>query len=320
MALTLKELDAYVHNDIRPQAEDTVYKNSPVLKRLEAKNREKFSGGRLIQQPLTIGELNGDFVGRNEGFNLDQVTTETATVNYMKQAYVNISLSGFDSLLDNGGNAVFNQVELKFANAARKMAKIIAVNMYQNETDTRSKYPTGFDQWYDDGNLFSTVGGITRTDLAANGTIGGLNCSVQNITTFQLANLNTMIGDAWFGTERIDMIPATLNAYNLIWEALQPKQQMLDHPSSDIGEAGFQGFRINGADVVVDKYMPAGTIFGLNTDYINLYYGEADLFQFGWTGWKPAPNTIDVVGQFIVAMEIVCPNPRTGGKIICANF
>ena len=320
MSLSLTELDAYVHADIIPKATDTVYKNSAVLTRLEAKNKERFSGGRLIQRPLTIGELNGDFVGRAEAFNLDAVTTETATVNYMKQAYVNISLSGFDSLLDNGGNAVFNQVEMKFANAGMKMAKIIATNMYQNEVGARAKYPSGFDQWYDDGNTFPTVGGITRTDLAAAGTIGGLNCSVQSLTSFQLSNLNSGYSDAWFGTEQIDLIPATLNAYNLIWEALQPKQQYFDMKSTDVGEAGFQGFRFNGAEVVVDKYMPAGKIYGFNTDYIELYFGENPLFQFGWTGWKVAPNTIDVVGQFIVGMEIVCPNPRTGMKIVCSLF
>jgi len=36
----------------------------------------------------------------------------------------------------------------------------------------------------------------------------------------------------------------------------------------------------------------------LNTAYIEWYFSQVDLFQFGWSGFKGVNNSIDVSGQF----------------------
>lgn len=286
---------------------------------------ERFAGGLQIQRPIIYNELNGDAVGRGEGFNIDYVTTDTALVNNMTVYYVNITLFGFDSMKNDGPQAIFSQVETKFQNAGLKMAKLLATNMYlDNVTAGRGKHMDGLRQWYDDGNLFSAIGGINRSDITPVGTVGGLNAFTNNMGagSFTLQTMNTAYGNAWFGADHVDLVVATQNGWNLIWNALQPQQRYYD-TESDVATAGFQSFRFNGAEVVIDKYAPVGTtgvMYGINTKYVEWYFSTNPKFQYGFTGFKESNNTIDVAGQFLVGHDIVIPNPRSGFKILNTNF
>lgn len=323
MSLTLQEIDAYTHKMIVPKTTDIIYKNSPVFARLQTRNMERFTGGLQIQRPLIVGELNGDALGRGESMNIDFVTTDTALVLDMKVYYVNITLYGFDSMKNDGEAAVFSQVETKFQNASMRMAKLLAEAMYNEGSSAgRLKHLNGFLEWYDDGNEYTSIGGITRSDLLAAGTVGSLNAYNATLTTFTLKQLQTAYGSAWFGADHPDLIVATQNGFDLIWNAIQPNQRYPD-TESDIGKIGFQSFRFNAAEVVVDKYMPTGAtgkMYGLNTNYIEWFFSQNPKFQFGFTGFKEANNTIDIAGQFLVGSNLVVPNPRSGFKLESATL
>lgn len=324
MALALTELNAFVLNMLVPKTTDVIYKGSPAFTRLRTKNAQRFQGGIQIQRPLIVGELNGDAVGRGEAFNIDAVVTDTALVNNMKLYAVNISLYGFDSMQNDGAASAFGQVESKFVNAGLKMAKLLATNMWLNEIGARAKHISGLQQWYDNGNLFPLVGGITRSDIVANGTVGGLNAYTNTLaTTMQLRDLNSAYGQSWFGPDHVDLIVLTRNAWDMIWEAMQPSQRYNDISGTDVAQAGFQAMRFNAAELVVDQYLPTGangTIFGLNTNYIEWYFSTNPKFQFGFTGFKEAANSIDVAGQFLVGNQMVVPNPRSGFKLLSTLF
>ena len=325
MALPITELDAYVHKSIIPRSTEVIYKNSPVLTRLSTKNMERFQGGTQIQRPIMVGKLNGDAVGRGEAFDTDFVVTDTALRNDMKAFYVNISLYGFDGIADDGPEAVFSQVQLKFQNAAMRMSELLATNMYLSNTGTRAKYLDGLDMWYDDGNVYTTIGGITRSDVLTVGTVGGLNAYTATLTSVTLRDFQKAYSQSWWGSDHVDLITVTPNGYDMIWNALQPLQRYQPVSGDMTGETGFQAFRFNAADVVVDRYMPTaangkGTAFGLNTNYIEWYFSQNKKFQYGFTGFKEQANSMDVAGQFLVANNIVCPNPRSGFKLYSSLF
>jgi|HubBroStandDraft_2_1064218.scaffolds.fasta_scaffold204254_1 hypothetical protein len=293
---------------------------------------ERFTGGLYVQRPIIYNELNGDAVGRGQAFNIDYVPTDTALVNNLAVYYVNISLYGFDSMLNDGPQAIFSQVETKFQNAALKMAKLLATNMYlSNQVAGRSLHMDGLPQWYDDGTLVPAVGGITRANIMPVGTVGGLNAftSNQGAGAFTLQSLNTAYGNAWFGADHPDLVVATQNGWNFIWNGLQPQQRYYD-TESDVATTGFQSFRFNGSEVVIDKYMPTGVgtlgtgfggvMYGINTKYVEWYFSTNPKFQFGFTGLKENSNSIDVSGQVLVGSDLVVPNPRTGFKLLNSNF
>jgi hypothetical protein len=91
---------------------------------------------------------------------------------------------------------------------------------------------------------------------------------------------------------------------------------------SDLAKVGIQSFQFNAADVTISKYLndvagsTYGAILGLNTNYMELYVSANKKFQFGFTGFKEAQNTIDVSGQFMFAGNLVVPSPRTSFKLV----
>lgn len=323
MSLSLVEVNSYTSQFIVPKSTDVIYKNSPVFTRLSNRNAERFPGGTEIQRPIMYAELNGGTFTKGSTFDISFVQTDTAFQLNIKGYEVNITLYGWDDILNRGPEAAFSQVETKMNNAAMKMAKLLAVDMYLDGGNTRSSGSNtstvqaldGFQAWYDDGVLYTSIGGITRSDLAAAGVISGANAYTQTgVNTFQLATVQNAYGQAWFGSDHPDLICATQNGWNNFWNAIQPLQRYMD-TASDIGKIGFQTFRFNGAEVVIDKYMPANFMFGLNTSYIEWYHSDNPRFQYGFTGFKEAQNSIDVSGQFLYAGDIVVPNPRTGFKL-----
>lgn len=333
MALTWLEVNAYTNKYIVPKSTDVIYKNSPVFTRLHTRNAERFPGGLYIQRPIIFAELNGGNFTKGTTFDIGFVNTDTAFTVNIKGYYVNISLFGFDDILNRGPEAAFSQVDTKMRNASMKMAKLLATQMYNDGGNTRAAGANssttadldGFEAWYDDGTNVSAVGGITRTDLAANGVISGANAYYQgSVNVFQLSTIQTAYGNSWFGADHVDLICATQPGWNNFWNAIQPLQRYMD-TESDVGKIGFQSFRFNAAEVVIDKYMPGlanGTagattnfMYGMNTSFIEWYTSDNPRFQFGFTGFKEAQNTIEVAGQFLWAGNIVVPNPRTGFKL-----
>jgi len=327
MALQLTELDSYVNQKIAPESVDVVYASSPVFSRLESQNRQDFTGNSRVRQNIIVGKLNADFMGRGGAMNIDFVTTDAAIYVDMKVAWVNITLVGYDAMNDDGDEAMFNQVEMKFLNASLRMAELLAVNMYLAGQGARQKYLNGFAEWYDDGTNYPTVGGQTRTDINGqpNGVPGGLNAYQATLTTFTMAQLNTAYGSACWGSDHPDLIPVTQNGWNLIWQGTQP-QMRYANTDNDLANVGFQNFKFNGADVVIDRYLPSGAnpigqIYGMNTNYIKWWMSKVPLFQFGWTGFKPlGANSIDSAGQYILGSNIMVPSPRTGFKLSSTLF
>jgi hypothetical protein len=63
-----------------------------------------------------------------------------------------------------------------------------------------------------------------------------------------------------------------------------------------------------------------GKMYGMNTAYIEWYFSQVALFQFGWTGFKGVNNSIDVSGQFLVGSNLMVPSPRTGFKLSSTLF
>lgn len=324
MALTYTEVNAYTNKFIVPKSTDVIYKNSPVFTRLSNRNAERFPGGTLIQRPIVYAELNGGTFTKGSTFDISFVQTDTAFTLNIKGYYVNISLYGFDDVLNRGPEAAFSQVETKMNNAALKMAKILAVDMYNDGGNTRASGTAsstvqaldGFEAWIDDGTIITAIGGITRTDLAAAGVISGANAyTATGVNTFSLQAVQLAYGNSWFGSDHVDLVCATQPGWNNFWNAIQPLQRYMD-TESDVGKIGFQSFRFNGAEVVIDKYLPAQFMYGLNTNYIEWYHSDNPRFQYGFTGFKEAQNSIEVSGQFLYAGNIVVPNPRCNFKMV----
>jgi hypothetical protein len=319
--LPIVDVNAFTTTYIAPRATEVVYKNSPTFTRLHTRRMERFEGGTQIQRVLTVGKLWGDAVGRGTAFDIDYVVTETALQLPMKLYAVNMTLYGFDAMLNSGDPAAFSQIELKFKNAGLRMAELLGTALFlSSQTSGRALNLEGLSAWVDDGTNFPTIGGITRADIMAVGTPGGLNAYTANLTSFNLAAVQGAYTNAAWGADHVDLITATPPGWNLFWNSLQPLQRYPDMTNTDVGKMGFQAFRFNAADVVMDRYAPTGTagaMWLLNTEYVEWYFSTVPLFQWGFTGFKEAANSIDYAGQYLVGTQFLLPNPRSCAKLLC---
>jgi len=349
MALSLLDLNVFTTQYIEPKTTDVIFKNDPLFVRLMSQNKVNFEGGLYIQRPIIFGELSSGFFSRGDQFDVSYRNTDTAFTVNMKFGYVNVTLLGVDDVLNRGPETAFSIVESKMANASLTFGKLLGTKIYQDGQGTLSdtKSIDGLIAWVDDGNTnatytgatditksFTTVGGITRADIVAGPSTGaetnysqvnGINAYTNRaVSTFTLNDLNKAYGFAWFGPDQPDLLVCTQGAYNKIWNATQPNQRYMQK-DTDLAKVGMRAFQFNGADVTISKYMQdvvtnsnsnLGMILGLNTKYIEMYVSANKKFQFGFTGFKEAQNTIDVAGQSLFAGNLLVSNPRTSFKVI----
>jgi len=346
MALTYSDINAITTQHIVPKTTDVIFKNDPLFVRLMSKNKINFEGGLFIQRPIMFSELANGFFARGDQFDTGYRQTDTAFSVNMKFGYVNVTLLGTDDVLNRGPEAAFSLVESKMANASLTMAKLLGTTVYQDGQGVLSgtKSLDGLMAWIDDGSTnatytsltdvrrsFAAVGGITRADIVAGPSSGaattysqvnGINSYTnRDVSSFSLNVVNAAYGFSWFGADQPDLLVCTQGAYNKIWNATISNQRYM-RADSDLAKVGIQSFQFNAADVTISKYLndvagsTYGVILGLNSNYMELYVSANKKFQFGFTGFKEAQNTIDVSGQFMFAGNLVVPSPRTSFKLV----
>jgi hypothetical protein len=312
MALTFDDISSKTNRFIIPRLVDNVYEASPVFTRLRTRNAERFEGGRTIRHPIIYAELTGDAFSRGGTFDTSYVETDTAVEVNVKYYYVNVTLFGTDNVLNRGPEAAMSYVESKLVNAAGKMAKLLATDMYLDGqgTDSSTLQLDGMSAAFDNGNNFGSYGGIDRSDIVPDGTNNaGINGFQLSLPTLTLSGVQTAFGAAWFGAEHVDLMTSDQEVWNLFWNKIQPQQRFLEE-SSDVAKIGFMSLRWNGAQMVVDQYQPAQQLIGMNTKHAQFWITTNRKYQFGFTGWKEAQNTDDVAGQYLFAGNLLFPAPR----------
>lgn len=339
----VSDINAFTELELVPRATEVIFKDSPLFRRLYTSKNFKFDGGTVLQFPLTYAKLNGGAFVRGASFNTAYVQTTTALQVAPKFYEVNITLYGTDDVINRGRNAAFSQVELLMSNASQSMAEYMMRDIYadgQSSADsgplTTNTHMDGLLAWIDDGNAssggyttatdvtksFTAVGGLTRADLFTTapswgaatstvaGAIGGINSYVDRaFSTFSLNEVNKAYGKAWYGNKMVSLIVVDQAGWNKFWNSIQPNQRYLDG-ESDLGKIGFQSFRFNSGSVVVDQYLPAQVMLGLNMDNLELQFSSSKKWQFGFTGFKEASNSVDLAGQFLFAGNLAHTNPR----------
>ena len=294
-----------------------MFKNSPVFTRLKSKRRFEFEGGLTIRHNIMYNPLKGSSFQRGQAFDTSAVQTDTAIWFNLKYCYVNVTIYGIDQVLNRGSQAVMSFVGSKMINASGTMSQLLSTNMYGDgglNGASSLNSTTDLDGFAAAINVpanYSTYGGVTRTDLSSTAN-AGINAYQAAPSAFSLAAVQTAYGSAWFGQEKPDMLVTTQPVWDAFWNKLQPQQRFNDE-TSDV-HVGFKSFFWNGAQVVVDQYLPVLGVpfqmYGFNTNYIYLYVSTVQKYQFGFTGWKEAQNTDDVAGQYLFGGNLVVPAPR----------
>lgn len=311
--LTYSDLTSVTNSHIVPSLVDTVFKNAALLIRLRSKNKIAFEGGTFIRQPIQYAALKGGATTRGATFDISYVQTDTALAFLLKEYYVNATLFGVDQPLNRGAEAAMSMVESKLVDAAGSMAEFLGTDLYLDGQGTNSEaiQLDGLESAVDNGSNYATYGGVTRTDIAAaDANNVGINGYYKSLTaSLAMSDVQTAYGSCWFGATRPDLLISPQPVWDIMWNKVLPQQRFED-ADSDLARIGFKGLKFNGATHVVDQYAPAGKLFGLNTNFIQLYMSADPKWQFGFTGWKEAQDTVDAAGQYLFLGNLVVSAPR----------
>lgn len=317
MALTYNDVSAVTVNYISKKFVDNYYKVSPVFVKVFKGICEKdFDGGVQIQVPFQYAGLKAGPFAPGSVFDISYVDTQTAMYFNVKYYYSNITLQGTQLPLNRGEAAVMNYIEPKMVNAEQALAQALIQDFYEDGQGTVTSQIAldGILAGYDDGTHYATYGGITRSAVgtgASNGINGYYFNNSGTSWPFSLTQLQTAYGQATFGTNQPNLIATTQSIYNSFWAKMLPIQRTTS-TDPDLQSAGFRAFMFNGMAVVVDQYVPAGYMFGMNTDFLDAYISTDRLFAFGFTGFKTLPNSVDMAGQNCYGGNIVVEAPRLG--------
>ncbi len=241
-------------------------------------------------------------------------------------------------VFNKGPEAVFRLVDSRLQNAALTMSAILAIAQYNDgQSAGRTLELNGIAEALNDGTNNSWNGSTYTTygTLSRNGTIGAALNSPLTGPTSNVAGpiTNKLLEEAYntvvIGDEYPNLMVTTNLGMSYIKEKFQPQWRV----ETQDPKIGFNGVKFNQAMVIQSQYAPgtvapadstklgwttvsAGeTIFYLNTKYWRLYVTDDPEFGFGFTGFKPAQDSLIVGGQYLFSGNITCQAPRLNKQL-----
>lgn len=226
----------------------------------------------------------------------------------IKQAAVNVSISGLEMLQNAGRERVIDLMTSRIRNAERTMKNNLSQGIYSDGTGTNGKQITGLQAIVADAPSTGTVGGINRANYSfwRNQTF---DASSDGGSAASAATIKGYMQSLWIsclrGNDKPDLIVADSNYYQAFWESLTDIQRIT---RADNGVSGFDSLAFNTADVVYDgdSGIPSNHMYFLNTDY---------LF------WRPhsARNMVPMENKTSVNQDAEAVPLLFAGNLTCSN-
>lgn len=271
MALTIDQLNSLTKKHIAPRIADNLFDAVPLLARLRGSRNEVFTGGVSIDEPIIFQDTGqaGGFIGDGPLPTVSQENVTSASFQIV-QYQVPIVISESQIMRNTGPNGV-----MKLMNVIEQVARLDLQNVLGGDLFTGNSVSVdaakldGLDLMVDDDDTPKAYGGISTSDFAGWAADDGSGFGAPS-----LANLQGVIGDVTFGTDRPTLMVVTQNIYDKVWSLLQADQRFAQEKE---GDAGFRFLNISGIPMIVDPNTPASvavtseTMYFLNEKYIFWY-------------------------------------------------
>lgn len=218
-------------------------------------------------------------------------------------------------------HAVVPRIEATMNDATNQMMDGMANALYTNTTNNQAFI--GLNGAIDDGTNLVTYGNINRTantwwqsKVYSAGSvaptrsllfqyIAGVNKNGAEMPTFGIMGFGTWskLGQEFIGIESLQIQPGT------------GFDSDADRPRS-----AFRALDVAGVPIYADPYCPEGTLYLVNTNYLNLYVHQQANFAF--SGFESLlPNyQVGYIGILLTIAELVLTKPKSCGRITGFTF
>lgn len=309
-----RELAALVRVTYIPHLVDQVFIATPLFARLKSKNQIILDSGLKIRQPFVSDKLVTGSYSFMDTFDISYKKTTDYLEFDWKGLWANITLDNWSVALNEGVEGIANLIESKMQNAEMSIVDTASSWISTDPSDTKAF--DGLWNGVDDGNTYGTYGGITRTAGFTYGAVGNaaLNSYVDSTGGLITPDrLRRAMGQATVGNKTPDLIVVTQKIYDQIWARVITQWRTLGQKHADLVSYGFTGIEFDNAAIVVDQHLPAGTIFGLNTNYLKFVINKHRNFYM--EDWQRPVNADARVTQILTQANLVVQAPR-----LCFKF
>lgn len=298
-----------------------IYNNSPTMASLLANAQPAYGGVSSISVPVQGAPfVSGQWSGYDGTFNQpsDAAGAFLFEAN-LKLFIVPIPFLGMEGILQLD-HAVIPKIEAKMNDATNVTMDTFSTALMNNTTNLQAII--GFPGAIDDGTNMATYGNIARSTnvwwqskvYAATG----------NPTRQSL--LQYIAGTAKNGGEKPTFGVCGFGTWALLAQDYQGQEQYVITPGTGFDSSGdgprsaFDALMVCGIPIYADQYMPEGTVYLINSNYVNLYVHVLASFQF--TGFESTISNwqLGYVGCLVCILELANVKPKANTRIGGYNF
>jgi len=288
---------------------DNFFGSNPLAARLLSRDSVKAQGGKDIRQRFIYTNKPGGSYSGLDPFDTSKRESRTELVFPWAQYYVDITVDGLSLLQNSGPEAIHDLVSDEMDEADMTAGDLLGIDTFGDGSGNAGKAIVGLRAALDDGTLYTTYGGITRSSTANTPGYAARGNVNTTAVSFSLSQMNTYMQQATIGRRKADLIVTTQALWNKWWERSQPAQRFAAGSSSNqMASIGFDTIVFNGADVVIDSHCPASSVYFLNTEFIKMVVHSKRLWTP--TGWKYPTNQDAAIQQILWAGQLVVSSPR----------
>jgi hypothetical protein len=309
---SFNDLTSVTYQYILPTVQDVYFKVSTIFPFLFRPGNFKTFSGTSIQVPLEYAPLKGGATIDGGTFDISYAETSTAMVFLPKEYYTSVTLSRQRIALNAGEAAAVSYVQVKMTNLYQSMMQYLAQDTFRDGQGTVSGTNAldGLLAANDDGTNYAQYGGLARSGIGtgANAGINGYYLAVNapiGVQTIQAA-----IGNGSFGNIQPNVMFTTQAVWDTLWLRMLPAQRLMDEDPgvTSFGSASLKFY--GNKRIMVDQYVPTGDMFGNRDEFLEAWVIENALYQFGFTGFKELPDSVDASGQTLFLGNIINSQPR----------
>lgn len=334
----LDELNTSTQRHIVPGIVDQVFKNDPLLAYMKKNNLQKFPGGTQIQENFIYASLPyGGAYADGATFTMALAQVETGATFIPKNYVIPVTISKNQvQVYNKGPEAVFRLVDSRLQNAALTMSAMLAIALYNDGSATgRTLELNGLAEIINDGSAnsytgstYATYGTLSRASTGGSALKAPAPTNQAGAITYKV--LEEKYNKVVIGDEYPNLMVTTNLGMSYIKEKFQPQWRV----ETQDPKIGFNGVKFNQAMIIQSQYAPGSegvndanlgnylapssqgeTLWYLNTKYFRLWVTDDPEFGFGFTGFKPAQDSLIVGGQYLFTGNVTCQAPRLQNQV-----
>lgn len=318
------ELTALTRRAFIPRVTVQLYFASPTLMMLLG-NAQKSAGGlSQITGPVQGASMvQGAWTGYSGTFNKPQVIPGMKNFEFNTTYFVvPVPLVLGESLIQST-EAVVPILDVRMNDVYAVTNQQMSSALFSNNS-ANPLMPTGFVDAYDNGTNVPTYGGINRTTVGNTfwqgqyynaGGVNILNRATMGSYLIQITDVA--------GGERPDGVLMSPSDFATLQASFTGTEVTNLYPGK-VGDldtqmrSTFSNLIIDGVPFYMDHWCPKGTMYFVNSKYINMYLSEDAPFAF--SGFYSAIPLMQIaqIGVMIVGYQIVCTKPISGAVV--TNF